>query len=384
MTAVVDATITTVSSAIQSFLTASTASAAKVALNLDGIQSIPAASNYFAGDAGNLTLTGGANVGFGWRAMLAATTMTDCVAVGDQALRSATTVVGCTAIGKFSLFTTITGSNNTGCGDSTLRYATGQGNVAVGYTTAQGITTANNGVWIGAGAAVSGAQGNNMVVIGAQAMPGGAGATDSVIIGTNAKSAGSGSEDVAVGTNALWYSTGGRNTAIGMNAGFNNITGTRCIWIGEASGVASQVTNLTNAIAIGTQTYTTKSNQVVLGDSNIVETNLRGKVVINGTLATPRARLDIVGTDSEFLIGASGLTHGLRINATPTELQFQAVDNTLNAAYKPLIFGMSALGFFGATAVTQRSAPSAASDLASAITAVNSIRTSLLNYGLLV
>lgn len=341
-------------------------------------------SNFFFGQAGNDTMTGGGNVGGGNLTMSSATTMTDCTGLGDRNLKNATTVVGATAIGKFSQESTVTGGNGTSVGDSTLRACLAALNTAMGYTTASGVINGTRGLWIGAGAAQTVEQGDDQCIGGYGAAFTGANAARNSLWGSLAKYFGSGNEDSGIGYYVLANSTGGRNFGGGAYAGFTNITGTRNIWIGESAGndAINQASNLTNSIGIGALSYTTRSNQVVLGSGSVVETNLRGKTVINSTLIAPRSWLDVRGDNTAFLFGASGLTHGIRINATTGELQIQAVDETLNAAYKPMVFKASALNFDGGTAIVKQTHAAVATDLTTAITRINTLCTQLTNYGL--
>jgi hypothetical protein len=302
-----------------------------------------AKSNYFFGDGGNTTNAGGACVGGGWRALLSAVYCTDMTVLGDQAAMSyvgsiGTPIVGCTHIGKFSGQYCVSGTNNTGCGDSTLRNALGTGNTAMGYVTANGIINAQYGVWIGAGAGAGSDMGNYVTIVGFAACPTNASYSLSTIVGAQAKSGGGGgTEECGFGYQTLWYSSVGKNAAFGVYSGFQITVGYRNCFFGESCGSnALQKVDAINTIGLGALTYTTKDNQVVCGNSSIVETNLRGKTVINSSLGTPRAWLDVIGSDAIYIFGASGTSTGIRIATNSTQLQLQAVDSTLGAAYTQL------------------------------------------------
>jgi hypothetical protein len=63
---------------------------------------------------------------------------------------------------------------------------------------------------------------------------------------------------------------------MGLTSGFQNT------FIGAGAGsTSSQLATAQNSIAIGYNAFTTKNNQVVLGNSSIVETVLNGKIVID-------------------------------------------------------------------------------------------------------
>jgi hypothetical protein len=349
-----------------------------------GIKNYPLLDNYFFAGGGNTTATGGGNVAGGYLAFSSATTATDCTIVGDRAGRLLTNVVGNTAIGKFSQEQNVTGGNSTSVGDSSLRYTTGEQNVAFGYLTAEDQTTARYGTWIGNGAGKDGGHGDNMVVVGYLAQPGGSGASTTVV-GARAKFLGSGAEDAGLGYFTLYNSTGGQNTAVGAYSGFTNTTGYQNTFVGESCGndAVNQKVDAINSTALGARSYTTKDNQVVIGSSAVVETNLRGKVQINGTLGTPRGQLDVTASsNSDYIIAASNALHGVRMGASAAGVYLDAVDPTLSAAYRPLIFNSSTLGFFGVTPAARPTLPAAATDDGTTLTLVNAIRDLLRNFGL--
>jgi hypothetical protein len=102
--------------------------------------------------------------------------------------------------------------------------------------------------------------------------------------------------NTGVGYGVLSNTTGAGNIAIGHLGGGSVTTGTYNIFMGFNSGysVASQKIDATNSIAIGYNTYTTASNQVVLGNSSITHTILRGSVGI-GIETLPGQKLEVLG-----------------------------------------------------------------------------------------
>lgn len=170
--------------------------------------------------------TGVTCAAFGDRALTANVTGSDHVAVGPYALQTITAGVGCTAVGMLALNKDNGSGGNTGLGDSALRYnETGVNNVAVGY-----------------------APGDNAAL------------TDP-------------SYNVFVGARSARSLTGSpqNNVFIGESSGFN----------------ASQKADANNSIALGANTFTTKNNQVVLGNTSNTETILRGAVIRNELSADP-------------------------------------------------------------------------------------------------
>ncbi len=107
----------------------------------------------------------------------------------------------------------------------------------------------------------------------------------------------SGSNNTANGTSALFSNTTGfDNTAIGFKAGYSESvalqTNSSSTFIGNNANTS--VDGLTNVVVIGSTAQATQSNQVVLGNTSITQTILRGNVGI-GT-AAPGAKLEVVGS----------------------------------------------------------------------------------------
>jgi hypothetical protein len=78
----------------------------------------------------------------------------------------------------------------------------------------------------------------------------------------------------------------------------------------------------------------------VAGGLECLSVLTNGRVGI-GT-ASPFAPLHVVAPDG-YIFGLSGATKGVRVSADATAIAFQAVDNTLNASYQPLMLGGSDL-----------------------------------------
>ena len=96
---------------------------------------------------------------------------------------------------------------------------------------------------------------------------------------------------MAIGQNALQYNTtGNSNAAIGVNAGrlisngSNNTITNNSIFIGVDTRALAD--NQTNQIVIGDSAIGLGSNSVVLGNTSITRTQLRGQVIM-GSFASP-------------------------------------------------------------------------------------------------
>ena len=115
--------------------------------------------------------------------------------------------------------------------------------------------------------------------------------TNNTAIGYNAISSivSSSEKNVAVGVNALKImSVGNRNTAVGYAAGYNTAWGQSsendadCTLIGyNAHRRADKYINLSNSTAVGANSVFTASNQMVFGNSNVVENKFYGDMLVD-------------------------------------------------------------------------------------------------------
>ena len=162
------------------------------------------------------------------------------------------------AVGASAMYSNTDGDKNTSIGSQSL-YANTQGN----WNTA-----------IGFGALISNNIGNSNVAIGEAAL------SNSI----------SGSRNVAVGKGALVYNTGNNNIGIGELSGANDVAGnqvtgaTSSIFIGRIINPATSSGN--NEIIIGNLAQGHGSNTVTLGNENVIETYLKGTLVVNDPAAT--------------------------------------------------------------------------------------------------
>ena len=112
-----------------------------------------------------------------------------------------------------------------------------------------------------------------------------------------------GSFNTAVGYQALTTAGGNNNTAVGDVAGSLITTGFQNVFIGaQAGGFTGQLISAQNSIAIGYQAITTASNQVVLGNTSITETVLRGNIKLTTTPATSASTYDILTINASGVI----------------------------------------------------------------------------------
>ncbi len=191
--------------------------------------------------------TGDDNTALGNQAGQNITTQTGTVSVGSYALASAT-VGAMTAVGFEALRLNTTGIQNTAFGYRALRsMVVGSNNTAFGHDSLFACTGDNNSSF-GRAAGASLTSGSNNTLFGQSA---GASLTTNDL-------------NTAIGYQALANNTGGQNTAIGPQCH----TGTN---------------SYSNTTAIGYQAEPSKNNQVIIGNSSVVETVIRGVLRTNTT-----------------------------------------------------------------------------------------------------
>lgn len=226
--------------------------------------------------------------------------ITDSVFIGPQTARQVKTGNGNVAVGNLTLNSIVETYHNTCVGDATGRYLeTGSaGNVFMGYIAGEHFTAASNNVVIGSFAGAYSTTGTSNILIGDYA-----GAHSELVettigdhniaIGSTSQIYGEGDHNISMGEESLHSVKGSYNIGIGRKTGLtlDNVAATNNIFIGQNSGWATgvQKADAVNSIAIGANTYTTASNQVVIGDSNITATILQGAVSAGTSLKTGNA-----------------------------------------------------------------------------------------------
>ena len=165
---------------------------------------------YVGYGAGGATTTGGGNVGIGYLAAEDLTAGASNTFIGNQAGANTTTAGDNVAVGALALNTNTTGANNTAVGRGALRYATtASNNSAFGYKALNANTTGTYCVAIGENAGTNNTANNGVFI--------GAGAGDSNT---------SGDKNTMVGRETgTAVTTGGKNTLLGGGAGYNITTG---------------------------------------------------------------------------------------------------------------------------------------------------------------
>lgn len=168
-------------------------------------------------------------------------------------------------------------------------FSHGAGNVATNQIMGLGAglsATAANTTAYGVSAAFSLTSGVDNVAVGWQSMYSTTTGLRNVAVGTSAlQSNVVGVANVAIGYAASLLGTSDYNTSVGYNAGGRVTTGSTNTFIGNESGNnASQLVSAVNSTAIGNGAFTTASNQVVIGNTDVTTTVLRGDVTTSGTM----------------------------------------------------------------------------------------------------
>jgi hypothetical protein len=160
----------------------------------------------------------------------------------------------------------------------------------------------NNGTNIAIGAeALDNTIGNQNTVIGFQAASNNdvvsLATSFNTVLGYQAYSNGQANNNTAIGWQSLFSSAANNNSALGYSSGLLITTGFQNTFIGAfAGGFAGQKIDAANSTAIGYQTITTKNNQVVLGNSSVTETVIRGTTLVDGGVFNAVDSLIVGGT----------------------------------------------------------------------------------------
>jgi lysophospholipase L1-like esterase len=228
------------------------------------------------------------NTANGFQSAYSTTTGSNNVALGYNSLYSNTTGSYNTAIGENALYTTTTVSNLVAMGDSALySNTTGYDNTAFGSRALYTNNTGYQNTAVGSQALFSNTSGALNYAFGYQSLYRNTTGYYNTAFGYALFANVTGYENSAFGQAALLSSTSNGNSAFGVYSGRSITTGTFNTFIGHSSGYnASQKVDATNSTAIGRGAYTTKSNQMVFGNTSVIENLFSGNVGIGNTLAS--------------------------------------------------------------------------------------------------
>src|SRR3989339_608750 len=183
------------------------------------------------------------------------------------------------------------GSQNTGIGYQTLKSLTaGYNNTALGSNVLEVVAGGHNNTGVGVNTLLANTSGYYNTGIGSQVMYYGTGNYNTGVGSESLFYLSSGSNNTALGTYALYrISTGGSNTAVGYEAGryFANGTGSNIlsstsVYIG--ANTKSSISVAYNENVFGYNATGMGSSSVVLGNTSILKTYLRGNMFNSSTL----------------------------------------------------------------------------------------------------
>jgi len=281
--------------------------------------------NTFIGiNAGNLTMGEGVispfqasyNVGVGASAFTSNTSGNYNTAVGASSLYSNTSGANNTAFGYSALTSNMSGNYNTAVGASSLYSNTSGYNTAVGYASLYSNISGNYNTAVGASSLYSNTSSANNTAVGYYALYFNTSGISNTALGSYALyNNTSGNSNTALGYHAFYNNkTGSTNVAVGINAGMLDassqplIGSTNSIFLGGST--KAQSNDQTNQIVIGVNAIGAGSNSVVLGNTSITKTLLRGDIGI-GT-SSPATKLHIYDASSGPIITLSGLDTNYR------------------------------------------------------------------------
>jgi len=231
----------------------------------------------------------------------------ESVFIGHSSGKYNTTGISNTGIGRGTLQNNTTGLQNTAIsGFSLYNNTTGDANSAIGYNSLLSNTTGGFNLAHGASALYSNTTGSYNCNIGYFSGYSNTTGVGNGFIGTNSgRGIISGSYNSGVGYNSgRTVTEGNYNTFSGYNAGYN----------------ANQKVDAANSMGLGANTFTNRSNQIVIGDASVVETQLRTGVYIGSTSTTahtqPTARLHIAAGSAAASTAPIKLTSGALMTAT--------------------------------------------------------------------
>jgi len=297
--------------------------------------------NTFIGiNAGNLTMGEGVispfqasyNVGVGASAFTSNTSGNYNTAVGASSLYSNTSGANNTAFGYSALTSNMSGNYNTAVGASSLYSNTSGYNTAVGYASLYSNISGYYNTAVGASSLYSNTSSYSNTALGYYALYSNISGYNTAVGYASLRSNISGDYNTAVGASSLYSNTSSdNNTALGYYALYNNKAGSNNVAVGIRAGnlvsagsaltkptnsiflgaeTKAQLDDQTNQIVIGVNAIGAGSNSVVLGNTSITKTLLRGDIGI-GT-SSPATKLHIYDASSGPIITLSGLDTNYR------------------------------------------------------------------------
>ena len=185
----------------------------------------PTLSNYFFGNAGNLTMTGYTNVGNGLEALLVNNSGYNNTAVGARSLDANDSGYHNTAVGSYSLHRNVSGIHNAALGSNALGSTTGSYNTGIGSGNLYNNSTGSYNTAIGTATGLGITTGSGNTILGASVSGLAAGLTNNIIL--------------ANGTGAIKAQNDGTNWNLTGNVGIGVASPTAALHLKAGSDVAN-------------------------------------------------------------------------------------------------------------------------------------------------
>lgn len=201
-------------------------------------------------------------------------------------------------IGKPSLENTENTSRTIAIGNSALKdLVNGNRNIGLGTFAMSQLVNGENNIAIGADCMMYAEEAYDCIAIGKPAMEYGKGIRNNIAIGGKAlrgSATANSQNNIAIGASAGYYTESGKNNiSIGVNSGYQNRTGSNNVAIGGGAGKSNKTgggnvaigvnadiaDGVSNAIAIGFGTSVSKSNTLSIGNAEMNQVILCGKLI---------------------------------------------------------------------------------------------------------
>lgn len=238
----------------------------------------------------NYLTTGNSNCAIGINSLRNNTTGSSNLGIGANALYTNTTGSSITAIGNSSLYSNTSGSSNTGVGSGTL-FANTQGgsNSALGHNALYNNTMGGSNTAVGTASMFSNTIGAANTALGNGALYLNQIGSNNTAVGNQALYNATGVGNTAIGNNALYATTTAQyNTAVGFAALTTALTSGNNSALGRGADISFD--SITNATSLGNNAISNGSNQVTLGNVNVVNVRSAGTY---GTLSDGRFKENI-------------------------------------------------------------------------------------------
>jgi hypothetical protein len=249
-------------------------------------------TNLFLGSSGSSITSGTLNVGYGYQALNAATSLSASVAIGYQALSTGTTGA----------------SYSVAVGHRALQNSNASQNVAIGYFAGETLTTGTSCTYVGFESGYGGVSGNNNTFLGALTGTAYTGSeSTNILIGENQTGVIGDSHVIRIGTNqTTCFIQGIQAVSVSSPVGFVNINAN-----GQLGSVSSSGTGFI-------MTITGNSGGAEIPDSS-------GNFNVEGT-----GSITVAGTTNTETVQLTGLTnHAVLVGAgTATITKITATANT--------------------------------------------------------